>query len=381
MGGRLRRIAEGLRPMLKIGRVQEPLEGYGDAIGIAEVVIPVGVGQALGFHEGANALGLRRPFGHAMIVEVRNHDLHGPGGRGRRRADGQGPPGTAHHRPGDGLVIRHIFQGQGATQGRRLGAGHNGLSDGPGIESRRALGGDALQRFRVGEIAHRRPRRKGLTAGEEVLRGAGVFINAGYGGEALEGAGHLGGHRKARLGEANGRAEDRGPGQLAVAIVGQLIERHGAGDAHGPAALPGLDIVHGRFVLHEHIDPRPRRRLLPAIEEGEVLGLRIEDQHETAAPEPRAFRLHEPQHGMGGNGRVHRVAALGEHLRRGRRGIGIGHRGHPTMRPGGRCFRPGGRIRLSLATPGKQPKTQHKGKGTAHGHLLQKRKSRRGRKG
>ena len=155
---------------------------------------------------------MRRPFGHAMIVKVRNHDLHGPGGRGRRRADGQGPPGTANHRPGDGLVIRHIFQGQGAAQGRRLRAGHNRFRNEPGIEGRGALGGDALQRFRIGGIAHRGPRREGLSAGEEVLRSAGVFVDTGDGGEALEGAGHLGGHRKAFLSEANCGAEDRGPG-------------------------------------------------------------------------------------------------------------------------------------------------------------------------
>ena len=158
--------------------------------------------------------------------------------------------------------------------------------------------------------------------------------------------------------------------------MGKFVERHGAGNAHGPTALPGLHIVHGRFVLHEHIDPSPRRRLLPAVEKGEILGLRIEDQHETAATQPRAFRLHQPQHGMGGDGRIHRMAALGEHLRRGRRRIGIGHRGHPTVRPGRSGLYRWRLLRLRRAAPGEEPKPQYKGEGTAHGHLLEERNSR-----
>ena len=89
--------------------------------------------------------------------------------------------------------------------------------------------------------------------------------------------------------------------------------------------------------------------------ERRVLGLGIENQHETAAPKPGTLGLHQPQHGVGGNGCIHRVAALREHLRRCRRGIGIGHRGHPTVRPGGR-------LRLRFDAPGKQPKAQHKGR-------------------
>ena len=185
VGRRLRRITKGLRTMLKVSRVQEPLQGHGHPVRISEVVIPIGVGQALSLNESADALGLRRPFGHAMIVEVRNHNLHGTGGRRRGRADGQGPPGAANHWPGNGLIVRHVLQGQGAAQGRRLRTGDDRFRNGPGIEGRAALGSHALKRFRVGGIAHRRPRREGLTAREEVLRSAGVFVDAGYGGEAL----------------------------------------------------------------------------------------------------------------------------------------------------------------------------------------------------
>ena len=139
-------------------------------------------------------------------------------------------------------------------------------------------------------------------------------------------------HGEAVLRQRNGGREQRGPFQSAMPSVRDLEQPHGAGHADRLAANNGGVERHRLAVLHEAVRRRCGGRRLAAVVGDEPLRLAVVHKHERAAAQARGLRLHQPQHQLHGNGRVHRAAALLQYPCAGVDGQRICRDDHPLLR-------------------------------------------------
>ena len=201
--------------------------------------------------------------------------------------------------------------------------GHHGLGDGPSIEG---IGPIPCQRSeypgqcRVGEAGARR-----LGAAirlVEVGPGLGVFGQIGI---LCQQGGQTRADDEALLGEGDGGLEQAGPGQLAIAGVGQRQGTHSTGGADRATAHHAVIERHRLAILHEQLIRGRRRCRLPAIHGRHLLA--IPHQHEGAATDPGRLRLHQSQYQLDGDGRIDGAASRLDDLvaRIHRQRVGRGH--------------------------------------------------------
>ena len=169
------------------------------------------------------------------------------------------------------------------------------------------------------------PRRPGF-AGRviEVGRGHRVFFQMRFRSQQSR---HARADRKALRGQGDGRLEQAGPRQLAVLCVGLCQHGYCTGHAHRAAAHYCVrELQRLTLVVQKQGGRCGRGGGLTAIEG--LGGFAVEVQQERTAPDATALWLHQRQHHLHGNGRIHRAAACGQHLaaRVGGQRVGGGNR-------------------------------------------------------
>ena len=159
--------------------------------------------------------------------------------------------------------------------------------------------------------------------------------HAGAAREGLDGARQLGPDGKAVIGQLDGGREQPGPGQLAVFLMRQPKHAHHAGNPHRQPARNGFRFGAWLAIgIQEHGRRGAGGRQLAAVKAGGLTGFGIVDQHEGAAADAAGFRLHQAQHQLGGDGRIHRAAAGAHHVEPRLRGMGIGGGDHVFLGDG-----------------------------------------------
>jgi hypothetical protein len=172
---------------------------------------------------------------------------------------------------------------------------------------------------------------QGLAFGVEIGCGIRVFLDVGVAGDAHQQAVQARRDLEAAARQVDGRLEQAGPGQAAVAFVGAGVEGDGTGNADGMAALDAYRMGQRRAVLgQEHVRQGAGGRGLAAVDDLELRALRVPGEEEAATADPGTLGLHQTQDQMGGDGRVGGAATLAQHAHAGLRGVrvgGIDHRG------------------------------------------------------
>jgi hypothetical protein len=123
------------------------------------------------------------------------------------------------------------------------------------------------------------------------------------------------------------RIEQRRPRQLAEVGVRQRQHVDRSRNADRDAGVLGGQEAEGLAVgVQEHLRRRAHRRDLAAVVGGHDAGLGVVVQHEGAAAEAGALRLHQTQHGLHGHRGVDCGAARAQDLHAGRGGERMGGR-------------------------------------------------------
>ncbi|MNQ78431.1 hypothetical protein D3C85_933400 [compost metagenome] len=201
--------------------------------------------------------------------------------------------------------------------------GHHGLGERPPIEGVGPLPGQGLQhpgQRRVAEPATGSP----WGAIRQIEVGAGVRI-LGQIGILLQQGGQPWADDEALLGERDGRLEQLGPGQLAIALMGQRQRAHRAGDTDRTTAHHAVVERHRLAVPHKQLICRRGGGGLPAIHRAHPLA--IPHQQQGATADAGGLGLHQGQHQLDGDGGIHRAAAGLDDLIAGihRQRVGGGH--------------------------------------------------------
>lgn len=137
---------------------------------------------------------------------------------------------------------------------------------------------------------------------------------------------------EALVGQRDGGLEQARPGQLAVLAVGLREHRHRAGGAHRAAAGHGHHEGQGlALFVEEELLVGPGGRGLAAIEGLDAAPVVV--QQEGTAADAAGLRLHQREHHLHGDGRVHRAAAGAQDARAGLSGQRVGRR-HGLAREG-----------------------------------------------
>ena len=298
--------------------------------GIAHIVIAVSVTEPAGLHKlhpGLGVLGTARgDIGVLKDAEDLQH-AH-PARRRRRRTDHIGAIGPAEGLLGLGPIARQVGDRQRAGARLLAGLGDDGPRDLAGGEGGRPFGGDAADGGGVSGVLEEVP---GLVDAAVRLGEEGDGVRRLP--ELHEEADHLGEARadgEALISQPLGVAEQLAPRQAAVRLLrhGQHVD--GAERARGAARQHAYEVAERLAVRpFEHLRRGACGRGLTAIVGGRPLRLRVVIEHEGAAPETGALRLHEAQHRLHGHRRVRCAAAGLQHLhpRLHRQGIGRGHHG------------------------------------------------------
>ena len=241
-------------------------------------------------------------------------------------------------------VSRQIGLGQVAGVGRVVGNGaHDVGGDGPLIESAGALLGDGAQgggEIRILEDMADRLRRSvrlveigprtGITARQEFFLPK-KAVQTRTDGKTLGG-------------ELDRPLEQHRPGKFAVLLMHMLQQLHRAGHADGTPADHRLVVVHGHAVgTQEAFRCRRRRSRLTPIIAGDRPGVGIVMDQEGSAPDPGALRLHQIQHQLHSDGRIHGAAA----------GAQDGAPGLGRQRIGGGHHMPGRRFQIARDSAGR----------------------------
>ncbi len=141
---------------IRIGLGGQPAHRHRDAVGIAEMLRPVGIGELHRLHHQVDRLGAvvaALPEVHRLEQVQHLHQMH-PAGGGRRHGGHRMAPVAAAHRLADHRPVgAEILQGHDAAMGGQRGddaGGRRAL-----VEAGRALLGDGLQR--AGEVLLHQP--------------------------------------------------------------------------------------------------------------------------------------------------------------------------------------------------------------------------------
>ncbi|CAJ1822135.1 hypothetical protein LMBIIBHN_02988 [Aeromonas salmonicida] len=188
--------------------------------------------------------------------------------------------------------------------------GYHGLGQRPLIEGIRPLCGQGAQHLgqcRVGERAAGRPwcavGQIEVGAGIRVFGEIGVFCQQG--GEARA-------DDKPLLREGDGGLEQRSPGQLAIALMGQRQRPHCARRADRATAHHAVIEGHGLAILHEQLIRGGGRGRLATIHSRNLAA--IPYQQQGAATDTGGLRLHQGQYQLHGDGGIHGAAARPDDL-------------------------------------------------------------------
>ncbi|MNO45652.1 hypothetical protein D3C76_359240 [compost metagenome] len=323
-------------PLGEIALVQHAAHRHRDEVAVGHVLVAVGEGEPRRLAVKVDCLARGgqpavRP-GHGFErchVPALQHaeDLaegQGAGGGGREAAHLALAIVKAEAVPQPGAVAGQIRGAQHpGVGGMGVHLGHHGLGDGPSIEG---IGTVPCQRpeypgqCRVGEAGARH-----LGAAVrlvEVGPGLGVFGQIGVLGEQ---GGQAWAYHKALLCQGDGGLEQAGPGQLAIALVGQGQGAHRAGGTDRATAHHAVVERHRFAILHEQLIRGRRGGRLTAIHGRHLLA--IPHQHEGAAADPGGLRLHQGQYQLDGDGRIDGAASRLDDLvaRIHRQRVGRGH--------------------------------------------------------
>ncbi|KPK53670.1 MAG: hypothetical protein AMJ63_05720 [Myxococcales bacterium SG8_38_1] len=118
--------------------------------------------------------------------------------------------------------------------------------------------------------------------------------------------------------------------------MSSLINRHRTGYAHGDALRPKAAEVLRLSILGEHVGACSARRRLTTVEHDGSAGCPVVHQHECAATDAGALRLHQAEYHMRGYRRIHCMAASLQHADRRVDRRRVGGADHRAVRPAGR---------------------------------------------
>jgi hypothetical protein len=372
-GARRRGRADQRGPLLRVGVRQQARDRVAHERRVAEVAVAVGVGEPAALQERVQhvrAAGERR----APLHDVERLQHRRPARRRRAHAVDL----MAEVRQLDGLAHLHAVAPQVALReqpgppgvvGARAGRGvlHGGddrVGDRPAVE---ALGdtepAHALVRAREVRVADRGP---------DVLRRAvGVEVELGGRRDVVEPRGVrrrlveerlVDGEPLARRADAVGERVAQLVGAVAAQQVRPRVRR--ARDAHAqPAVAVDRELrVRRRPAVDEEARRRhPGGRLLTRVDRGDPPALALADDHEAAAADAAAVRLHHPQHRCRGDRGVERVPALLEDVDRRLRGERVDARRGPaaTVSCGALVLRLRGRRRQERRGRGRRQPPAH----------------------
>ena len=122
------------------------------------------------------------------------------------------------------------------------------------------------------------------------------------------------GHGEALFGKLDGRGQGRGQAHGAVALQRQCQPCHGAGYAGGVVGVAGQLGHSVAVVVLEHGLVGRLWGLLAVVDGDDFIAVLVGDQHEAAAADIARTRLGDRQRKACGDGGVHGIAAVGQHL-------------------------------------------------------------------
>ena len=216
-----------------------------------------------------------------------------------------------------GPVGRQVGLGQRAAVLRR--EARQRLRDGAAVKGLAFRFGDGAQAARGGRKLEQFTHLRRAAPGQEVLGKAGLALQLGRGRGPFLAHHHR--HRIAALGQFDRRLHEVGERQFSEAFAQGRPAGHraGHGDRIDPA-LRGRECV--AAVLAVEVARRPgRRRGAGGVEAVQLLP--VPEDAERVRAQAVAHRLGDGQRCGGGDGRVHRVAALQQHAQPGLRGQGV----------------------------------------------------------
>ena len=252
-------------------------------------------------------------------------------GRGRRhRDDGVAAIGSAHRLALLGAIPGEIIHRHAPA--RRPHRVDDLLRHRPGVEARRALGGDRIQRR--GEIAKRdviADLGRAAVGFEKDARGRRV-PGEHRGGDG-ERAGEIVVDGQALPRQRGGGRDQIGEGELARAVFapGELKPRDRAGHADGEAGKARLEWIGLAVSVEKDVFGRPCGRRLAIVDRGRLIEIGAVDQHEAAAAKIAGARQGDREREADRNGRVDRVAAEPQHLDADARGPRLLAHHHPVL--------------------------------------------------
>ena len=343
------------RTLFQVGRIEHrrnTLARQRDEVGVDDVLVAVGVGQALRLVDQMHRFRIRVPTvavdacrGHRRDVEV-GKDAH----RRSNRDPARRRPGHRHdavsvvlrrhrlatHR----LVVLEVVGGEetrGHAVRRRAGLGDDRVGDGSGVQGLRAVGCQGAQRLCVGGVGQLGAGGLGRSVGVEEVR-AGVVVGL----EVFGGFGDCGCEAwrdvEAVVGEADCRVEEILPSGTTMFVM-DLFEhpycaRDADGAARGAGARNGCSLVGGADVAQVVLGGGGWRSL-SAVVGVDLVGLRVVVQRERSTADARRLRLDEAEDHLRGHECVGRRAAIAQRLAGGlggervggRRGVGVGLHG------------------------------------------------------
>ena len=166
------------------------------------------------------------------------------------------------------------------------------------------LPADVAQELGIARVANALPHGLGLAMGIEINRqSSGVQVRAQFTQQAMQ----AGAHGKAVFSQADGGAHQVCPGQAAMRLMQLPQQRHQTWHAHRLGAARGLVKVHGLSIHHELLGVGCGGCGFASIVGAQALA--IHQDHECTTPRTAGLGLDQPQHPLGSNGRIHRIAA------------------------------------------------------------------------
>ena len=308
LAARLRAVDQG-GALAGVGHRKHPRHGDLAETRVGYIAVQVGIRQFLGFNLGVQ---LVHPARRISREREEREDVEHLDGRdalaiGRQLIDFP----TAVY-GGDGLHplgFKLAQIGRGHFAAEPLAGFQDGLGDRPTVKRRRALGRDQLEcggHLRV--APHPAQLRRPAVAQKDP---PGVLV-----------LGQLGFLGMPRL------VNDFGDGITVVRVVDGGLEQIVPGKAsealvqfgptvHASRHGDGLDsfLRHGGMAHgFQHVDGEPLGRPAAGIDGRELAGFGLPINGEQVSAEPAALRLDDAQRGVGGDGRVHRGTAAGQHL-------------------------------------------------------------------